>query len=262
MNLNGKMSSDFALKLTDVGRAFGSVVVYEGLDLTIARHEFVAIVGPSGCGKTTLLNLLSGFDQPSTGTIEREGQARTVYQQGGLFPWLTAGQNILLGMRHIKSEAERNHQLNELLELIHLDGFADHYPHQLSGGMKQRVEIARALASDADILLLDEPFSALDYLTRLRMRRELERLMQERPRTVVFVTHDVEEAAHLADRVVVLTNRPARIQCELHIEEPRPRDITSPAVVNAVRRILDEMGLGNEIVNQSGNKSELEVASL
>jgi ABC-type nitrate/sulfonate/bicarbonate transport system ATPase subunit len=262
MKDNREMASDSALQLTDVGRAFGSTVVYEGLDLSIARHEFVAIVGPSGCGKTTLLNLLSGFDKPSTGTIERQGQARTVYQQGGLFPWLTAGQNILLGMRHVRNEAEQKRQLAELLELIHLDGFADHYPHQLSGGMKQRVEIARALASDADILLLDEPFSALDYLTRLRMRRELERLMQERARTVVFVTHDVEEAAHLADRVVVLTARPARIQCELHIQAPRPRDITSKEVVDAVRQILEEMGLGYEISTQNEVKSEVEVATL
>ena len=268
------MPFDFALQLTNVGRAFGSTVVYEGLDLTIKPREFVAIVGPSGCGKTTLLNLLSGFDKPSTGTIELQGQARTVYQQGGLFPWLTAGQNILMGLRHVKSEAVRKQHLNELLDLIHLNGFADHYPHQLSGGMKQRVEIARALASDTDILLLDEPFSALDYLTRLRMRRELERLMHERARTVVFVTHDVEEAAHLADRVIVLTTRPARIQCELLIQAPRPRDITSTEVVHAVRRILDEMGMGSEApesealeseapeADNEGTRSEAEVTAL
>ena len=211
------MNDKFALKLTNVGRTFGTTVVFEELNLTIARHEFVAIVGPSGCGKTTLLNLLSGFNQPSRGQIERHGQVRTVYQQDGLFPWLTAAQNILLGLRHLKDEAEQKRQLNDLLQLIRLEEFADYYPHQLSGGMKQRMEIARALAGDADILLLDEPFSALDYLTRLRMRRELERLLAERPRTVVFVTHDVEEAAHLADRIVVLSERPAQIRCEMPI---------------------------------------------
>ena len=239
------MNDKFALKLTDVGRVFGATVVFEELNLTIARHEFVAIVGPSGCGKTTLLNLLSGFNQPSRGQIERHGQVRTVYQQDGLFPWLTAGQNILLGLRHIKDEAEQKRQLNDLLQLIRLEEFADYYPHQLSGGMKQRMEIARALAGDADILLLDEPFSALDYLTRLRMRRELERLLAERPRTVVFVTHDVEEAAHLADRIVVLSERPAQIRCEMPVTQPRPRDITSPALMSAVKRILHEMGLEN-----------------
>ena len=127
--------------------------------------------------------------------------------------------------------------------MIHLDGFADSYPHQLSGGMKQRVELARALAGQSDVLLLDEPFSALDYLTRLRLRRELERMLQSHPRTVVFVTHDVEEAAQLADRVVVLTERPARIFCELRLESPRPRDPMAPEVVNAVRQILDALGM-------------------
>ncbi len=239
------MNDKFALKLTNVGRTFGTTVVFEELNLTIARHEFVAIVGPSGCGKTTLLNLLSGFNQPSRGQIERHGQVRTVYQQDGLFPWLTAAQNILLGLRHLKDEAEQKRQLNDLLQLIRLEEFADYFPHQLSGGMKQRMEIARALAGDADILLLDEPFSALDYLTRLRMRRELERLLAERPRTVVFVTHDVEEAAHLADRIVVLSERPAQIRCEMPITQPRPRDITSPALMSVVKRILHEMGLEN-----------------
>jgi ABC-type nitrate/sulfonate/bicarbonate transport system ATPase subunit len=233
---------DIALLLKDVARAYGPTVVYENLNLEILRHEFVAVVGPSGCGKTTLLNLMSGFDKPTSGSVERRGDVRTVYQQDGLFPWLTAAQNIELGLRHLNAK-EKQEQLNDLLKLIHLDGFADHYPHQLSGGMKQRVEIARALAGDADILLLDEPFSALDYLTRLRMRRELERLLQERPRTVVFVTHDVEEAAHLADRVVVLSDRPARIRCELPLSSARPRDVTSPEVVGAVKKILSEMGM-------------------
>lgn len=232
-----------ALTLQNVARRYGEVTVYENLNLTIARHEFVAVVGPSGCGKTTLLNLLSGYDKPTAGHIERRGEVRTVYQQDGLFPWLTASENVLLGLRHLAGEEEKQAKLRELLDLIHLGDFAHHYPHQLSGGMKQRVEIARALAGDADILLLDEPFSALDYLTRLRMRRELERLLKERPRTVVFVTHDVEEAAHLADRIVVLSERPAKIQCELTIHEARPRDIGAPEVMHAVKQILQAMGL-------------------
>ena len=244
--MNAKMERpETALSLQNVSRYYGEVKVYDNLNLSIARHEFVAVVGPSGCGKTTLLNLLSGYDKPTSGHIERRGEVRTVFQQDGLFPWLTAGENILLGLRHLKNEAEKQKKLRELLQLIHLDGFADSYPHQLSGGMKQRVEIARALAGEADILLLDEPFSALDFLTRLRMRRELESLLQSRPRTVVFVTHDVEEAAHLADRVVVLSERPAKIRCELSIEAMRPRDITSPAVIGAVKEILREMGLEN-----------------
>ena len=237
------MNDNLALRLTGVSHSYGAVRVYENLSLEIARGEFVAVVGPSGCGKTTLLNLLSGFEKPRGGHIERRGAIRTVHQQDGLFPWLTARENIALGLRGERNEKTREGQLNELLAMIHLDGFADSYPHQLSGGMKQRVELARALAGQSDVLLLDEPFSALDYLTRLRLRRELERMLQSHPRTVVFVTHDVEEAAQLADRVVVLTERPARIFCELRLESPRPRDPMAPEVVNAVRQILDALGM-------------------
>ncbi|MBV9865516.1 MAG: ABC transporter ATP-binding protein [Abitibacteriaceae bacterium] len=235
--------SDKPLRLHNVSRSFGEVAVIQGLNLEIGHGEFVAIVGPSGCGKTTLLNLLSGFDKPTAGTVERFGQVRTVYQQGGLLPWLTAAQNISLGLRHIMPKAKQDQQLQDLLNLIRLDGFAHHYPHQLSGGMRQRVEIARALAGDSDILLMDEPFSSLDYLTRLRMRQELARLLALRPRTVVFVTHDIEEAAQLADRVVVLTERPAHIQDTLAIELPRPRNLTDPAVVHATHHILAKLGL-------------------
>ncbi|MDT4965411.1 MAG: NitT/TauT family transport system ATP-binding protein, partial [Acidobacteriota bacterium] len=155
----------------------------------------------------------------------------------------TVEQNIQMGLRHVRSEADRNRELQELLALIGLNGFANHYPHQLSGGMRQRVELARSLAGDSDTLLLDEPFSALDYLTRLRLRRELARMLKERPRTVVLVTHDIEEAAQLADRVVVLSERPARIRCELTLNLERPRDPTNPRVVEAMHQILTVLGL-------------------
>ena len=234
---------DSLLRLENVYRSFGPTKVLAGFSLEIRRGEFVAIVGPSGCGKTTLLNLLSGFYQPTGGKVSCLGKARMVYQQDGLFPWRTAIENIAMGLRYLKDEAERQRQLKEMVSLIGLEGFEEHYPHQLSGGMRQRVELARALIGDTDVLLLDEPFSALDYLTRLRLRGELARMLEERPRTVVLVTHDIEEAAQLADRVVVLSERPARIRCELHLSLERPRDLTHPKVVEAVHRILTEMGM-------------------
>ena len=235
------------ITLERVNRSFGTTEVLHDISLEIAAGEFVAIVGPSGCGKTTLLNLLSGFDQPSSGNVRRIGQSRMVYQQDGLFPWLTVAENILLGLRDVKDESERAKQLKELLVLIGLENFEKHYPHQLSGGMRQRVELARALAGQSDVLLMDEPFSALDYLTRLKMRQELARLLDERPRTVVLVTHDIEEAAQLADRIVVLSERPAQIRVELRVELPRPRDLTHPEVVYATHRILAELGLEQDI---------------
>jgi NitT/TauT family transport system ATP-binding protein len=230
------------LRLAGVGHVFGDVRVLDGLDVEVRRGEFVALVGPSGCGKTTLLNLCSGFLQPTTGTIHRAARLRMVFQQDGLFPWLTVGENVRLGLRHVAAEAERLRRGAELLALIGLSAFEAHYPHQLSGGMRQRVELARALAGDTDLLLMDEPFSSLDYLTRLRMRGELARLLREQPRTVVLVTHDIEEAAQLADRVLVLSERPARVQREVTLGVPRPRDLTHPAVVEAVHRVLTELG--------------------
>jgi NitT/TauT family transport system ATP-binding protein len=247
MSANGRHPPDPradspALALAGVTHAFGAVVVLQEVSLAVAPGEFLAVVGPSGCGKTTLLNLLSGSLTPTAGEVRRNGQARTVYQQDGLLPWLTVSENIELGLRGV-APAARAAQLADLLHLIRLADFAGHYPHQLSGGMKQRVELARALAGDSDILLMDEPFSALDYQTRLRMRRELLRLLAERPRTVIFVTHDIEEAVQLADRVLVLTERPARVACELRVTAPHPRSVTQPEFAAAVDRILRELGL-------------------
>ena len=230
-------------RLESVSRAFGAVEVLQNVSLTIREGEFVAVVGPSGCGKTTLLNILSGFDRPTSGRIERSGALRMVYQQDGLFPWRSAAQNIEMGLRHLADSAERARQRDEMLSLIGLEGFAEHYPHQLSGGMRQRVELARALAGKSDVLLMDEPFSALDYITRLRMRHELARLLHERPRTVVLVTHDIEEAAQLADRVIVLSGRPGRIRSERTLLLPRPRELTHPEVVEAIHGVLVELGL-------------------
>jgi NitT/TauT family transport system ATP-binding protein len=236
------------LQLRHVSHSFGDLEVLRDLSIEVFHGEFVAIVGPSGCGKTTLLNLLSGFNHPTSGLIERKGKSRMVHQQDGLFPWQTVSENIALGLRHVKGKPERQQQVRELIRLIRLEGFENSYPHQLSGGMRQRVELARALAGSSDILLLDEPFSSLDYLTRLRMRQEVARILQERPRTVVLVTHDIEEAAQLADRVIVLGERPAQIRHELSLATPRPRNPTDSEVVEAIRQIL----AGLDVKSDSG----------
>jgi NitT/TauT family transport system ATP-binding protein len=230
----------------DVVVRFGDVHVLDRVSLSVASGEFVALVGPSGCGKTTLLNLCSGWLQPTSGTVHRPDRVRMVFQQDGLFPWLTVGENVRLGLRHLADESARSRHALELLALVGLAAFERHYPHQLSGGMRQRAELARALAGGTDLLLMDEPFSSLDYLTRLKLRAELARLLREQPRTVVLVTHDIEEAAQLADRVLVLSDRPARIRDEVRLTTPRPRTTTQPDVVAAVHRILTELGLEGE----------------
>ena len=238
--------SEALLRLERVDQTFGTVKVLAGIDLEVRRGEFVAFVGPSGCGKTTLLNLCSGWLKPSAGAVHRPERLRMVFQQDGLFPWLTVGENVRLGLRHVPDERERERRGGALLDLVGLRTFETHYPHQLSGGMRQRVELVRALGGETDLLLMDEPFSSLDYLTRLRMRGELARLLREQPRTVVLVTHDIEEAAQLADRVLLLTERPARIRDEVRLLAPRPRDATQPEVVRAVHHILTELGLEAE----------------
>jgi len=239
-------SGQVLLGMRGASVSYGEVEVLRDLHLEVRHGEFVALVGPSGCGKTTLLNLASGWLQPQGGTVERPERVRMVFQQDGLFPWCTVGENVRMGLRHVTDDAERNRRSGALLDLVGLTTFEGHYPHQLSGGMRQRVELVRALAGDTDLLLMDEPFSSLDYLTRLRMRGELARLLREQPRTVVLVTHDIEEAAQLADRVLVLSDRPARVRDEVRLTMPRPRAATHPEVVKAVHRILTELGLESD----------------
>jgi ABC-type nitrate/sulfonate/bicarbonate transport system ATPase subunit len=234
------------LRLDRVTVAFDTVVVLDEIDFDVRDGEFVALVGPSGCGKTTLLNVCSGWLAPSAGTVQRPARLRMVFQQDGLFPWLTVNENILLGLDQVSDPVERRRRGDAMLDLIGLSSFRAVYPHQLSGGMRQRVELARALGGETPLLLMDEPFSSLDYLTRLKMRRELARILREHPRTVVLVTHDIEEAAQLADRVLVLSERPARVRDEIVLDVPRPRDPTHPEVVAAVHRILTVLGIESD----------------
>lgn len=208
----------------------------EDVSLHIGANEFVSIVGRSGCGKTTLLNMIAGFLQPSSGQVligeEPVGSPGPdrgmVFQQGALFPWLTAIQNIEFGPRNRGvPRKQRRAQAQELIELVRLGGFERKYPRELSGGMQQRVAIARALANDPDILLMDEPFGALDELTRSEMQLELLRIWEARKKTVVFVTHSIMEALYLSDRVVVLSPHPGRLRAEVAVTLPRPRQRSS-----------------------------------
>jgi NitT/TauT family transport system ATP-binding protein len=214
--------------------------------LSIAKGEFVCLIGASGCGKSTLLRIMAGFEQPSAGQalmwgkpIEEPDPSRgMVFQDYALFPWLSVRDNIGFGpASRGLGKAEVKATVDEFIELVGLQAFATAYPHQLSGGMKQRVAIARVLANDAELVLMDEPFGALDAMTRERLQDELLDIWQRTKLTVVFVTHSIEEAIFLADRVVVMTPGPGRIESDNRLDLPRPRDVASPEF-NAVRRVL------------------------
>jgi NitT/TauT family transport system ATP-binding protein len=209
------------------------VTALTDLNVTVARGEFVSIVGPSGCGKSTFLNILLGLIKPDSGTLELNGmpiagpsqERAMVFQEFGLLPWRTVAANIELGLE-LKGTptVARAQRVTELIKLVGLNGFENHYPHELSGGMKQRVGLARALATEPQVLLMDEPFAALDAQTRDLMQTELLQIWERTKKTVLFVTHSIEEAAYLSDRVIVMTARPGRTKDVLRIELPRPRD--------------------------------------
>ena len=214
------------------------------IDLTIDGGEFVCLIGASGCGKSTLLRIIAGFEEPTTGEVSMHGRPITgpgsdrgmVFQDYALFPWMTVRQNIGFGPRQRGlPRAEIAAIADEFVRLVGLERFADRYPSQLSGGMKQRVAIARVLANNANILLMDEPFGALDALTREQLQRELLQIWARTKVTIVFVTHSVEEAVLLADRILVMSAGPGRIESDIRIELPRPRDVSSPEF-NTVRR--------------------------
>jgi ABC-type nitrate/sulfonate/bicarbonate transport system ATPase subunit len=217
------------------------VCVLEDVGLEIRRGEFVCIVGPSGCGKSTLLNAIAGFMRPGKGGVRIEGEVRVegepltgpdprrilVFQESGVFPWSTVEENIRFGLGG-KAKAEQDELISYYIAMVGLMGFERCYPRQLSGGMRQRVEIARALAASPDIIYMDEPFGALDYLTRLQMRADLIRIWQAERKTILFVTHDIEEAVQLADRVFVMGARPSTVKATVNVTLPRPRDIDAP----------------------------------
>ena len=242
------------LRTEHVGMVFErdgkSVSVLEDIDLEVRDGEFICLVGPSGCGKSTLLNVMGGFLPPTSGsvTIDREvvhgpdPRRILVFQERGVFPWLTVEGNIGFGLSKL-SRAERDQRIAHYVQMMRLQGFEQSYPSDLSGGMKQRLQVARALAVNPDILYLDEPFGALDSVTRLIMRGELLRIWQTERRTIIFVTHDIDEAVQLADRVVVLSSRPAKIQDILTIDIAHPRNMSSARYLEHRDDLLRKIGL-------------------
>jgi len=218
------------------------VTALDGINLSLQPGEFVCVVGASGCGKSTLLNLVAGLDEPTVGRVSVDGRSSLMFQEPALFPWLTVAANIDLALKLRKvPRAVRTARVAELVELVHLTSFADRRPHELSGGMRQRVALARALAQDADVLLMDEPFGALDAMTRDVLHDELERIWRQTGVTVLFVTHNVREAARLADRIVLLTSRPGRVAAEFAVDIARPRRIESPDVAALAVTVTDRL---------------------
>jgi ABC-type nitrate/sulfonate/bicarbonate transport system ATPase subunit len=232
--------------------------VLENVNAQVAEGEFVCIVGPSGCGKSTLLNIVGGFLDATSGEILVEGEPVTgpdprrifVFQENGVFPWLNARENVGFGLRK-RDQTERDSIIARYIDMVRLTGFENAYPHELSGGMRQRVEIARALAANPDIIYMDEPFGALDFLTRLKMRADLIRIWQSEKKTILFVTHDIEEAVQLADRVLVMSERPATIQEVVDIDLPRPRHLDSPGYLEKRDRIFQAMGISLRVGDSS-----------
>jgi NitT/TauT family transport system ATP-binding protein len=238
-----------SLKKAD-GESRGVISVLEQINLSVCEGEFVCIVGPSGCGKSTLLNIVGVFLKATRGqvliddapVVKPDRRRIFIFQENGVFPWLTVEENIGFGLLD-KSTAERQRIITHYIEMVGLNGFERAYPRELSGGMKQRVEIALSLAANPDILYMDEPFGALDYLTRLRMREELVQIWKGEKKTILFVTHDVDESVQLADRIVVMSQRPAVIKAVINVDLPRPRDLDSMKYLEIRDGILEALGI-------------------
>ncbi len=229
------------IQLNTVTKTFGTAsrgtTALEDVSLEVRRGEFVCVVGPSGCGKSTLFNLITGLDKPTRGTIQAQGRIGLMFQEAALFPWLSVRKNIAFGLTIRKKHSKENpkerpevihERVDALLQKIRLEQFAENYPHELSGGMRQRVALARTLILQPDILLMDEPFSALDAQTREALHEQLQQLWQETRPTILFVTHDIREACFLADRIVVLSARPGRVQKVFTNTAARPREYFDP----------------------------------
>jgi NitT/TauT family transport system ATP-binding protein len=244
--------------LSSVSKEFagrgGTLPVLQDVSLEVREGEFLCLLGPSGCGKSTLLNIVGGFERPTSGRVTIDDEPVTgpdprrvfVFQEYGIFPWATVRDNVALGLRK-RDAAERDRLVQATIDLVGLTGFEHSYPFELSGGMKQRVEVARALAVSPDVIYMDEPFGALDSLTRLGMRAELIRIWQAERKTILFVTHDVDESVQLADRIVVFSDRPARITEIVTVGMKHPREIASAEYVAVKNRLYDLLGVGHTV---------------
>ncbi|MFC7895702.1 MULTISPECIES: ABC transporter ATP-binding protein [unclassified Streptomyces] len=242
----GTAAATHAARIEHVSKSFagpaGQQLVLDDISLDVAPGEFVTLLGASGCGKSTLLNLVAGLDRPSAGAITTDGRPALMFQEHALFPWLTAGKNIELALKlRGVPKSERRDKAEELLELVRLGGAHGKRVHELSGGMRQRVAMARALAQESKLLLMDEPFAALDAITRDVLHDELTRIWRETQLSVLFVTHNVREAVRLAERVVLLSSRPGRIAREWTVGIPQPRRIEDAEVAELSVQITEEL---------------------
>jgi ABC-type nitrate/sulfonate/bicarbonate transport system ATPase subunit len=209
-----------------------SVLVLNNINMAFEEGEMVCVLGPSGCGKSTLLRIIAGFETPTYGTVSVAGQPVNgpsdesifVFQHNGLLPWMTVAQNVGLGLRHLKNEDEKNERIREYVEMVELEGFEGYYPHQLSGGMQRRAELARAIAVNPELLIMDEPFSGLDFLTHMKMREEVVNMHEFIRKTTLVVTHDIDDALIMGDCIVVFSGRPASVKLIKKLNFPRPRD--------------------------------------
>lgn len=240
------------LELRNVNKSFGDLKVLNDINITIGKGEFAAIVGPSGCGKSTALRMFAGLETPSSGDVLANGEAivtpspnrMLIFQEHALYPWSTVEENVSLGLELAKvSKSERKERVNAVLDKVNLSGFNKYYPSQLSGGMKQRVAIARALIMDPDVLLLDEPYGALDAMTRLTMQNELIRLWEGTGKTMFLITHDIDEALYLADKVFIMSSRPGQIIKTIDTKLPRPRTRNGEAFIAYRQEIMKLLGL-------------------
>jgi ABC-type nitrate/sulfonate/bicarbonate transport system ATPase subunit len=242
------------IEVRDLKKSFtsdaGLLSVVADVSFTVRDGEFVAIVGPSGCGKSTLMNMMAGFIRPDAGSVAIDGVPRSkpdsrgimISQQGSVFPWLTVRENLMFGLNG-HAPANKAEIADHYAGIVGLKGFEGSYPHELSGGMLKRAELARALVVKPEILYMDEPFSALDALMSLRMRNELLRILAKERHTVMLITHDVEEAIHVADRILVLSPRPTRVQASFDVPFPHPRRLSTPQAQELRVAILRELGV-------------------